>query len=511
MKRNLSFQLCSVAACMLAALVAGAEDVSFMEPLFVPRPAEVTIRTNESVSLSSVKVSCANGGDKAAAWAAGRCAKWFGGVPAVEAAFSGKPVPGGDEAYELSAGASGVAIRANTIRGVRHAMHTLRQSAMPERGTLRTKGWILPGMEIRDRPALSFRGIHFCWFPTVSFEQMERYVRMAAYYKFNYAVIECWGVYKWKNTPDFAWPDANVTADDIKRLCAIAEDEGLTLLPQLNAFGHAAMSRFVGGKHATLDLKPEYEPVFEPLGGWNWCMTNPEARKVLDSMMAELCEAFGSPPYFHIGCDEAEKPSCPTCRAADYAELLLGHLMHIHDFLSERKCRAMMWHDMLIERGDPRWKGFYAKGDVKTADIAERLPKDVVICDWFYGKAKDAYPTLDYFKSLGYDVLTCPWGKKEGIDAQTAHARKIGLYGILATTWHGARGRDFCGLMINNSHAAWGTDVARYGRSFGIITYATHLRQVGWDMGLKHRDSTGFVTDDFPARMWVEDVDKLID
>lgn len=495
-------------AVISAASASADAGMSFMEPLIVPRPSQIEVQTNVCVSLSAgpVRVSCAEGGSSALPWAADRCGRWFGGASVRGVPFSGDPVPGGAEAYEIAADLDGVSVRANGPAGVRHAMYTLRQCAMPERGTLRTKGYIVPGMTVRDRPALGFRGVHLCWFPGVTVEEMERKLRLAAYYKFNYAVIEPWGVYKWRSTPDFCWPDAHVAAADVKRLVAVALDAGITLCPQLNMFGHAAMSRFIGGKHATLDLKPEYEPVFEPLGGWNWCLTNPETRRVLEKMIADLCDAFGNPPYFHIGCDEAERPSCPTCRSVDYSDLVLGHLKWIHGVLSRRGCRAMMWHDMLLERGDPRWAGFYAKGDAATAALPGRLPRDIVICDWYYREAEWFYPTMDYFASLGYSVLTCPWRDSGGIKAQAEHARSQNLLGILETTWHAARGRGFGGMMISAAHAGWGTSADRYAGSFGTIAYATHLRHVGWDMGLKSRESTGFVTDDVPLRPWVEAV-----
>lgn len=44
--------------------------------------------------------------------------------------------------------------------------------------------------------------------------------------------------------------------------------------------------------------------------------------------------------------------------------------------------RAMIWHDMLLDRNDPRWKGFVKFGSKLTARLADTLPKDVVVCDF---------------------------------------------------------------------------------------------------------------------------------
>ena len=483
----------------LAGAVALAADVSFIEPLIVPRPVEIEVATNVLVRLDAVDVECAMNGAEATAWADEKARAWFGvSVGASRREFSGAPVPGGDEAYELTADDGGVRIRANAPAGVKLAFSTLRQSAVAARGTRTTEGRVLPGLVVHDRPALAFRGIHLCWFPGITCAQMERHVRMAAYYKFNFVVVEPWAVYRWRRHPDFCWPDASVTADDLGRLAELGRDLGVTVCPQLNVFGHAAMSRFVGGKHATLDLHPEYEPLFEPLGGWNWCLSNPHARELLRDLVDDLHEATGRPPFFHIGCDEAHEPTCPSCRTVDYPALVAGHIARIVAQLRENGARALMWHDMLLSKGDLRWKGFYAKGGARAGDLLAALPKDVIVCDWFYGAPAKTYPTMDYFKASGHDVLVCPWQDPDGIAAQGAAAREKGLMGILATTWNRAYGRNHAAFLIAAAHAGWGTSPARYAKSFGTVTVATHERHVGWDMPVRNRRETGFATDDVP-------------
>lgn len=40
-------------------------------------------------------------------------------------------------------------------------------------------------------------------------------------------------------------------------------------------------------------------------------------------LVLEMHEAFGNPPFFHIGCDEADPPVCPTCCVVKpYAKLV---------------------------------------------------------------------------------------------------------------------------------------------------------------------------------------------
>ena len=126
--------------------------------------------------------------------------------------------------------------------------------------------------------------------------------------------------------------------------------------------------------------------------------------------------------------------------------------------------------------------------------MLERLPRDIVICDWYYGSDSagnskdtgrsitDRYPTLEHFKGLGFDTLTCPWRERKGIVAQSRYAREKGLLGVLETVWHHFRGREFELMMSTTADAVWGNSAPAFkGRG---TPFMTHWRQVGWDMGI---------------------------
>ena len=497
------------AAAMSVVLASNAiadENLDFRRPEIVPQPRELSYEANVPVRIDATtrfSVTCPEA-DEAAAWVKQKSAAWFGAVPAAVRAVAEDGFDGGEEGYSLKATPGEIAIGAKTLRGVKYAMHTLRQAAERESAGVKLKGYWLPALAVRDDPVLAFRGVHFCWFPECTVQFIERQIRLAAYYKFNYAVVENWGVFRSEKYPFLSVPNAPMTVKEATRLAAIARDLGVTLIPQVNVYGHAAMLRSMGGKHATLDVRPEYQPLFEPANGWNWCLSNPDAMKVLCGLVEELHEAFGNPPFFHIGCDEADPPTCPRCRAVKpYAKLVSEHLATIAGVLRRRGARAMMWHDMLLERG--KWKPFYANGDADEAKMLDTLPKDVVICDWYYGSdpagvtrtggttVTNAFPTLAYFKSKGFDVLTCPWNNENGIVAQTRYAREHGMFGVLETVWHHYRGRGFAMMMETSACGAWGhgRTVLGPGRGQGGPRFSTHWRQCGWDMGVKDYAETG--------------------
>jgi hypothetical protein len=498
MKISLLIPATAVAFALTAA------EVDFRRPEIVPAPKDMTYEANVPVRIDSATafaVTCQD--STAASWVKGKVKDWFGVKGAsVEQTPAAGVTDGGEESYTLVAEPARIAIGANTLKGVKLAMHTLRQAAERESSGLTLKGYWLPALKVKDEPALSFRGVHFCWFPECSAKLIEHQIRIAAYYKFNYAVVENWGVFRSERYPFLSVPDAPLTVAEAKRLTAIAKDLGVTLIPQVNIYGHAALLRSMGGKHATLDYRPEYQPLFEPFNGWNWCLSNPEALKVVRGLVEELHEAFGNPPFFHIGCDEADPPTCPLCRAAKpYSKLVESHISAVADLLRRRGARAMMWHDMLLEKG--KWRPFYANGDADEAKMVDTLPKDIVICDWYYGSdpgGHDAtggksqtgkYPTLDHFVAKGFSTLTCPWREEKGIEAQMKYAREHRLFGTLETVWHHYRGREFAMMMETAANGAWGDGQPKKWRQGGR-PFATHWRQVGWDMGISDYADTGF-------------------
>ena len=416
------------------------------------------------------------------------------------------------EAYAVSAGESGVRIAANTLAGVRWAAYSLRQLAIAKRGTFKTEGRILPTLSIEDAPHLAFRGIHLCWFPEVRPAQIERAIRLAALLKFNYAVIEPWGVFASERHPWFGWPEKPATKEEIARLVGIGRDLGITLVPQLNVFGHASSARSCTLKHATLDLHPEYEPLFEP-GGWNWCLTNPETQRVLRELIAELHDDFGNPPFFHLGCDEAQPPSCPECRKRRYGELVCEHLTGLADFVRQRGARAMIWHDMLLDRDDPRWEGYVRCGSPLTATLADTLPRDVIVCDWqySYGDMKETrkdWPTMAYFHEKGFPVCGCPWMNYNAMKPMADFISGIGGFGLLETTWHHLRGGDWTRMFRCGAAAAWGTPTRAPGGDRPTTQFdtefATALRLVGHDMGLSDYLDTGILNYQVPPSWFID-------
>ncbi|MDD3587286.1 MAG: family 20 glycosylhydrolase, partial [Thermoguttaceae bacterium] len=422
------------------------------------------------------------------AYAVKRFKKFFGSTPVIriEAGSTVKE----SEAYHVEAKGKKLLISSGSLAGVRYALSTIRQMAEALPGTKTVQGWFIPETIIDDAPSLHFRGLHLCWFPETRAIRIEQGIRMAAYYKYNYVVLELWGVYPYKALPQMAWAEHQTTEKELRRLVKLGNELGVKMIPQFNLFGHAAASRVSVGKHVLLDLHPEYASLFEP-DGWTWCLSNPETKKLLTAIILELLDIFDNPEYFHIGFDEAYSAgTCKACRAGNYRETFFNHLMFINKLLAQHHARPLMWHDMLLRRDDPRWKGYVVYGNEKTDGLLERLPKDFILCDWQYGAPKkgETWPTMRLFKEKGFDVIACPWRNFAGIESQAKQAISEQYFGVLCTTWHHFFGPNMYRVLATGSCALWGTEREHRENELGMFNQ--HLRQVGWEIdGLKYNDT----------------------
>ena len=485
------------------ASAACAAELEFREPAIVPTPTKVVFEKNTEVRLKDgirVVLVCSEDGK---AWVEDRFAKWFGVKPEVEVDNTVRSAPSRTGAYGLKVSPNLIEICASSLLGVKYAMYTLRQATERLSEGVTLQGYHLAAMEVSDTPELDFRALHVCWFPEQSATLIEHQIRQAAYYKFNYVILESWGVFKSERHPKICVENAPLTVAEAHRLASLARDLGVIIIPQVNIFGHASMSRGIVGKHVTLDVHPELQPLFEPQSGWNWCLSNPAARAVVRDLADEVHAAFDRPEYFHLGCDEADAPSCAKCRAAKpYASLVAQHIREAHDMFAKKGVQTLMWHDMLLERGDKRWQGLVANGSRDEAAMLKDLPKDMIICDWYYDGARKDYPSLDYFMTNGFRTVTCSWNNLEGIVAQGKFAREHKLFGFMETLWHHYRGQEFVEMMRLSAQAAW-NGKEPYG-SVWCNPFATHWRQTGWDQGIRdwreHGYNDGQVTRDILDR-----------
>lgn len=346
------------------------------------------------------------------------------------------PARNAAEGYLLEASPQQVVVLAETPRGLLYGCQTLLQLVRPAgRGSSKQ----VPGASILDYPQLGFRSVHICIFPNTELAAVRQAILLAARYKYNAIVLEPWASLKSKSHPETAYEHA-YSPEQLKPLIDLGRALHMEMIPMLNSWGHASGMRSRSGEHVVLDRFPQFKALYEP-DGWSFCLSNPAVYDHLFDRYDELLKLFGPVKYFHAGMDEAwghlGLKEARECRGDDPRQLIVRHLLKIHDYFAQRKIQVFMWHDMFIQRDHPqlgRLSPANSVPPINTHLALPDLPKDVIIAAWNYDNTA-AWPVPKYFHEQGYPVVVSPWKSRPNTIMLLNIAKQLDLLGVMATTW----------------------------------------------------------------------------
>jgi hypothetical protein len=268
---------------------------------------------------------------------------------------------------------------------------------------------------------------------------------------FNVLVIEVGYHFQYHSVPRIGNPDA-VGPAEVQRLLAACRASGIKLIPQLNCLGHQAR-----GKGSLLGEYPEYReepgeypsfldnPMPEQSRGLSYCPNDPEVHKAVFALLDELAEVFEA-DAIHVGMDEVfdiASSNCVRCAEKDPAVLFADEVARLHDHLASRGVTMWMWGDRFILASDHGFVDWgWASSRNYTYPAVDRVPKDIVICDWHYDVAP---PTPRYFVEKGLPTVAAAWWNGEVALRYLAMMRELARdpdprkaalsRGVMLTTW----------------------------------------------------------------------------
>lgn len=331
--------------------------------------------------------------------------------------------PDSREAYSLKITPNGAEIRARSSAGLFYGVQTLLQ--MVEGGGSRA---LLPAAEIRDWPALAYRGFmmdtsHGQLLRVAEIKrQIDHLARFKAnqYYFYSEASIELKGY-------ELVSPDGRYTRQELRDIIAYARQRHVDVVPCLELYGHLH-DIFRVERFSTLAL-PRYGREFDP--------RNPRVLQVLDDLVDQTAGLFPS-PWYHVGFDEPwALGKIGTTPGADPFKTYMSVMRHVAVRAQKHGKRMMFWADMLSG----------ARIFSNRPELIAELPKGTIAVPWVYHDREDYTPYLEPLAKNNVPTVVAPgvWNWNEifpdyhrtfkNINGLLAAGRKYQTLGVLNTGW----------------------------------------------------------------------------
>ncbi len=288
-----------------------------------------------------------------------------------------------EEAYRLEVEVNKVRILGGDYCGAAHGAASFLQLLQ-----VRAEKTVCPCLVIEDRPALPFRGLMVDLarhnHSPVTIRQL---IVLCWWYKIRYLQLHLTDIQAF-TFPSAAFPDLAsrhnaFILNELKALESFAQKYGVTIIPELDVPGHA--------NSALRTLCPT-----EPHNDWNAINpVHPKTHEVLDTLIGEICDVFGSSPYFHIGGDELVFKAWEDCSIChrfmrengleEFRELFNLFLANTSEIVKRHGRRSIVW------------EGFDPASRIK-------VPTDVIVQCY-----EMAYAMPDALIANGYEIINASW------------------------------------------------------------------------------------------------------
>ena len=336
--------------------------------------------------------------------------------------------------YSINIDTDGICISAENEKDLIRGFMTLldRFHAIDHEETLAVE---LECCQIKDKPLIQNRMVHFCIFPETELWELQRFVRFCGALKYTHVVLEFWGMLRYNCMKELSWQNA-FTKEQIAPIIREANDLGLEIIPMFNHWGHASAGRVMHGKHVVLDQDPTLQTYFTD-DGWCWDIRKPKVKNLLRRIREELIELCGSGDYFHIGCDEAYNFELTK----ENMDLICEYINGINGEMRMKNRRLIVWGDMFLYRYPHYNPNNRYACNAPTAEKEQymlgRLSRDLVIADWQYNSSQSPVETASVFADAELDCLLCPWDRGlPQMRAVISTVKEQSLMGFMHTTWH---------------------------------------------------------------------------
>jgi hypothetical protein len=258
----------------------------------------------------------------------------------------------------------------------------------------------------------------------------------------NVLVLEVDYGFEFRSHPELRIAPEVITRKGARRFVKACRQHGIRVIPQFQSFGHQSWAKDTWTlltKYPELDSTPGAFPENQGIYCREWDPTNPQVYKIVYALIDEIIDAFDAEAV-HVGMDEVfliGHEQSPNTKGKDPAAIYARAVNDMYDHIVRRRRRTMlMWGDRLIDAAQHDY-GEWESSKNGTSPAIDRIPKDIVICDWHY-EPRESYPSVPMFLEKGFRVLPTSW---KDVAASTAYIdytqglRHPQMLGHLFSSW----------------------------------------------------------------------------
>jgi len=296
-------------------------------------------------------------------------------------------------------------------------------------------------------PRSEWRGLHLLGYRSdADLKELSGQLPSLARMGINVLILEVNYGFEFRSHPELRMGDHPITPNEARRFAETCRGMGIRPIPQFNCLGHQSWAKETFPlltKYPELDLTPGAFPNNEGLYCREWNPLDLRVNKIVLALIDELIEAFQADAV-HVGMDEVfliGSEKSPATRGKDPAVVFAKAVNDLHAHLKgKRGVEMLMWGDRLIDARQCPY-GAWESSENGTAPAIDRIPKDIIICDWHYERRTD-YPSVPMFVKKGFCVLPSGWNKVDATEALIRYSRTVDdprMLGHLFTTWSGKK------------------------------------------------------------------------
>ncbi len=311
------------------------------------------------------------------------------------------------EGFLLQVQPRGAFLLAKDKRGEIYGRQILEQLKLPDGS--------YPQVQIADWPDQAWRGIHFLDSGSDTLPKIKVLIHdVLSKNRCNMVIYEIDYHYWFDSHPEIKQDkNASWNKAQVRELVQAFRDEGIKVIPEINCLGHQSWQLPPDGllkAHPEFEEIPDASPKYTDLNNKefycrSWCPLHPKLNPTMFDLFDELIDAFQT-DTFHVGMDEVfviGSKKCPRCKDKNTADIFAGQVTAFHDYFQKKGVTMMMWGDRLLDSKMVHhvWEG----SDNGTSAAIDRVPKDIILCDWHYEFAPaGGYPSAKYLTDKGFHI-----------------------------------------------------------------------------------------------------------